>query len=266
MTDQPNQPDPIDIDVARALEALRSAEPPTGMEARILQTLEANRVAHSRAAASRVSGGAFVLMRSTFFRGALTGALVATAAACMAIFFAFHALHPAASPETAVTHVQQQVIATPVALNTGAPCQEAHERDEISARGPHAVPTWTGNPPIDAHRVPHPGSAWVGSEATTSRGPHLIPASFAPSHPAPPAPPTAQELALIQFVHTATPAQLAALNRPADGRSEAEREAAFNKFFGPSPEVLAIDEAQKKALGITDDEPAAPKTSKEGQL
>ncbi|HEY2861380.1 MAG TPA: hypothetical protein VGJ21_23420, partial [Terracidiphilus sp.] len=75
----------------------------------------------------------------------------------------------------------------------------------------------------------------------------LIPASFAPSHPAPPAPLTAQERALVQLVRTASPAQLASLNPSAEQKSEAEREAAYKKFFAPSPELLAAEKAEEEA-------------------
>ena len=259
-----NQPDPHDADVDRALSALRSAQPPTGMEARILQTLEADRVAHSRAAISRVSGGVFAIFSSTFLRGALTGALIATAA-CIALFFALRPQHTPTS-QTAAS-VQHSSSATPVALHTSDRCPDAPSLHDNHVRVPHPGSAWVENATTDL-RVPHSSRALLRDEweVRSSHHPNLIPASFAPSHPAPPAPPTAQERALIQFVRTATPAQLAALNRPSEPKSDAEREAAFNKFFAPSPEVLAIDEAQKKALGLTDNEPAAPKPSKEGQL
>jgi len=253
MTYQPhnaNQPDPHEADIARALSALRSAQPPTGMESRIL-----SRLAEPQPAS---------VFSAAFLRGALTGALVATAA-CVALFFSLRTPHPTPSQTTA--SVQRSSTATPVALNTSTQCTSAPSIRDNRARAPHPGSAWVGNATTDA-RVPHSSRALLRDEweVRSSHHPNLIPASFAPSHPAPPAPPTAQERALIQFVRTATPAQLAALNRPSEPKSDAEREAAFNKFFAPSPEVLAIDEAQKKALGLTDDQPAAPKSSKEGQL
>ena len=262
MTYQPHntqQPDPHEADIARALSALRSAQPPTGMESRIL-----SRLAEPQPAS---------VFSAAFLRGALTGALVATAA-CVALFFSLRTGHSTTSQTSVITHPAP--IATPVALHTGDQCSGAPSiRDRKSADGwdeksslrtPHPISAWLGSSTNGA-RVPHSSQPYRDEwEGRSSHHPNLIPASFAPSHPAPPAPPTAQERALIQFVRTATPAQLAALSRSSEPKSDAEREAAFNKFFAPSPEVLAIDEAQKKALGLTDDEPAAPKSSKEGQL
>jgi len=103
-------------------------------------------------------------------------------------------------------------------------------------------------------------------EKASPRSAHLLPASFAPSHPAPPAPLTAQERALIELARKANPALLAALSPAAQQKADAKRQADFDAFFAPSAEVRKIDEEQKQALGISDDEPAAPTSSKEGSL
>ncbi len=249
---------PIDIDVARALAALRSAAPPAGMEDRILQRLDARLAEPHQTPA----------LRSAWLRGALTGAFAATAV-CAALFFVLRA-HHAITPQTrAIAISQPSPTATPVALSTEAPCSGPSD-----LRVPHPGSARAGGA-ATAAEVPH-ASRIVGApfmhsredaherESTSPRSPHFLPASFAPSHPAPPAPLTAQERALEELARNATPAELASL-RPKQ-KSDAERQADFDSFFAPSPEVQAIDDAQKKALGISDDEPAQPNSSKEGSL
>ncbi|HEY5055211.1 MAG TPA: hypothetical protein VII58_03575 [Acidobacteriaceae bacterium] len=255
----PNQPNPPNDPLDRALAALRTAGLPEGMEARILHTLDA-RLAEPQPAS---------FLRSAWLRGALTGGLVATAA-CALVFITLRTERTTApqTHEAATIQPQQSPTATTVALRTSDPCPGAP-----SIRDGHGADGWDeksiqvrhsssvlGAPSIRDRRSAH---EW---ESITSRAPRLIPASFAPSHPAPPLPLTAQERALMRLVRTASPTQFASLHRPTDDKSDAESQAAFDKFFGPSPEIRAIDEAQRKALGIPDNESTTPSSSKEGQL
>ena len=256
----PDQPDnPIDTDLARALAALRSAAPPTGMEDRILQNLDA-RLAEERTAT----------FRSAWLRGALTGALAATAA-CAALFFTLRTPHSTVPQTNAgVPHSSRSISrdeweegtppATPVALHTGDPCPGAP-----SVRGPALGGNANGWDEKSSSGVPH-STRSISRDAWDTRPPHLIPASFAPSHPAPPAPLTAQERALAELARKANPAMLAALSPAAQQKADAKRQADFDAFFAPSAEIRAVDEEQKKALGISDDEPAAPNSTKEGSL
>jgi len=247
MPNQSNQPDRLDASIDRTLAALRSTAPPEGMEARILQTLDA------QLTEERVVVPA---LRTAWLRGAFAGALVATAA-CIALFFIIRTQHAVAPQTTPIATAQPSSTATPVALHTGAPCPGSP-----SVRGRQDANGWDEK----SIQVPHPSSAWMGSEGPTSHAPHLISASFAPSKPAPPAPLTAQERALLHLVRTASPTQLATLAPAAQRKSDAERQKDFETFFAASPEIRAIDEAQRKALGIPDDEPAPTNSTKEGQL
>ena len=270
MTHQPNQPDPTDLDIARTLAALNSAAPPEGMEARIAQRL----AAHSPAPVPFHNLRALIPGPS-WLRGAFTGALVATAA-CALIFYTTRPHHPA-QPQVAA-NTSHPITGTPVTLKTGDICMGAP-----SIRDGHGADGWDEHSPlaISTHspgRVPHPSSAWVGnvptnarvphssrpyrdeweehsSFAVSSRTPHLIPASFAPSKPAPPAPLTAQERALAELA--ANPAALAALS-PSTDKSDAQREADFQKFFAPPPELIAAEKAQDEALGLTKQTNAQP--------
>ena len=256
MNHESNQYDAVDVDIDRTLSALRTAAPPAGMDDRILSRLDA-RLAEEHIAVPT--------LRSAWLRGALTGALTATTA-CAALFFATRLHHTTAPQIAAIAHHAPAV--TPAALHINDQCTGAPSIRDQPALSQAGRPSRTSQDEDrwDEKSAPVLRSSRDEWSEKSARAPRFIPASFAPSHPAPPAPPTAQERALIQLVRNAGPAELAALNRPTDGRSDAEREAAFNKFFGPSDEVRAIDEAQQKALGITDNQPAAPKPSKEGQL
>lgn len=245
-----HQPDPHDADVDRALSALRSAAPPAGMEDRILQTLDA-RLGEPQPKS---------FLHSAFLRGALTGALV-TATACAALFFALRAPH-STTPQTAAT-AHPAPIATPVALHTSDQCSAVPS----SPQGSHPSSAVGANAALNAG-VPHSSRVlWRDEwEGKSTRSLRLIPASFAPSRPAPPAPPTAQERALIQLVRTASPAELAALSPAAEQKADAQRQAEFEKFFAPSPEIRAIDEAE----GVPDSSTGTPvpsaATPKEGSL
>ena len=275
MNHQPNQPDPVDIDIARTLAALNSAAPPEGMETRIAQRLAEERTPGAPFLRSRQDAHGWVVSHSAWLRGALTGALVATAA-CALILYTTRTHHPAQLQVAANT--SHPITGTPVTLKTGDICMGAP-----SIRDGHGADGWDEHSPlaISTHSpggVPHPSSAWVGnvptnaqvrhssrpyrdeweehsSFAVSSRTPHLIPASFAPSKPAPPAPLTAQERALAELA--ANPAALAALS-PSTDKSDAQREADFQKFFAPPPELIAAQKAQDEALGLTKPTNAQP--------
>lgn len=60
-------------------------------------------------------------------------------------------------------------------------------------------------------------------------------ASFAPSHPAPVLPLTAQERALVRLAQTADPKLLAALSPETQAKIEAQEADNYNKFFAPPP-------------------------------
>lgn len=254
MTHDHTQPDPTDLDIARTLAALNSAAPPEGMEARITQRLSEEGVPHSRAASSRVSGFiAAILPQSAWLRGALTGAFVATAACALA----FYIVRPQRAAQSQIaTNTSQpphSATATPVSMtaNTAIPCDNPLPHSSPDGV-PHRGSAWVGSLATNA-RVPHPYASFADRwgedrrpRTPSARTPHLIPASFAPSKPAPPAPLTPQERVLVQLA--GNPAALAALTHAATQKSDAEREADFQKFFAPSPELLAAQKAEEQAI------------------
>lgn len=257
MTHQPNQPDTVDIDVARTLAALNSAAPPEGMETRIAQRLAEERTPRALFMRSREDAHGWLASHSAWLRGAFTGALVATAT-CALIFYTTRPHHPA-QPEVAA-NTSHPITGTPVTLKTGDICMGAP-----SIRDGHGADGWDEHSPlaISTHSPGGPHSSrpyrdgWEehSSLPVSSRTPHLIPASFAPSKPAPPVPLTAQERALAELA--GNPAALAALN-PSTEKSDAQREADFQKFFAPSPELIAAEKAQDEALGLAKPANAQP--------
>ncbi|HWB32612.1 MAG TPA: hypothetical protein VG714_05510 [Acidobacteriaceae bacterium] len=210
-----------DDTLSRTLAALRNAPPPEGMETRIAQRLAAHTPSPSRWEVLRSS-----LPAAAWLRGALTGAIVATAV-CTLVFYMTRRLPSPRPHQVATATAPQAVRATPVTLQSEGSASPA-------CSGPAAHPAGVSHASSSSSR-----------EEREAQSPRLIPASFAPSRPAPPAPLTAQERALVEFVRTATPAQLAALSPAAEQKSDAEREAAFQKFFAPSPELLALEKGEE---------------------
>ena len=194
-----------DTAIDQTLAALNTAAPPDGMEARILQRLQRPMPAAQfrwRDLFTRTA------LASAWWCGAITG--VATASLLVsALLLAQHNLRPRQSvSQIAPTRVPAQA-ALPVAASSGCP---AHAQ---------------------IHR------AWVGSttgetiQAPVHRAQTLTSVRFAPSHPAPVLPLTAQERALVRLVQTVNPKQLASFNFDAQEKAEAQEIDDFNKFFAP---------------------------------
>jgi len=196
--------------INKTLSALKSAAPPEGMEARILQRLQQ----HANAAPAApfhwrdlLTGSALAV---AWWRGALSG--VATA-----LLFVGTLLLAQHSLRTISGHAQ------PAVSQVHAP----HNLAPVVASAPnapsHANPCVTPNLLHARHIVP----AYRAEASFT--------ASFAPSHPAPVLPLTAQERALVRLVQTVNPKQLASFNFDAQEKAEAQEIDDFNKFFTPPP-------------------------------
>jgi hypothetical protein len=267
MTHQPHDHTEPDQSIDRTLAALRTAAPPEGMEARITERLAARGVPHS--SRPRGMGGfiASLLPQSLWLRGAITGAALASLA--FATFLVAGHLAQTHSPKAANLNSSEANIDSPALKGRGfsrAVSATAADGTLVPEGASPCAPSQGpahGAPIILSAarpRVPHSSRGLLRDEweegRTSASAAHLIPASFAPSHPAPPAPLTAQERALVQLVRTATPAELAALNPAAQQKADAEREAAFQKFFAPSPERVALDESQ--GVNINPDKATSP--------
>ncbi len=197
-----------DASIDKTIAALKSAALPEGMEARILQRLQQPaQVAHFRWR-DLLTGSA---LAAAWWRGAFSGAAAAMflVGALLLTQHSLRAKRPAVS-QVAVTH-NLAPTALPVAASAGcpAPAQVHH------ASGRPA-------PELTTHRhVSHP---WIESSA-----------SFAPSHPAPVMPLTAQERALVRLVQTVNPKQLASFSLDAQEKAVTQETDDFNKFFAPPP-------------------------------
>jgi hypothetical protein len=208
-----NHDDAID----QTLAALKTAAPPDGMEARILQRLQH----HVPAAEFRWSDlFARTALAAAWWRGALSGAVTATLLVG-ALLLAQHSLRTKHG-QVAISQVVSTHNLAPAAL-------------PVAASSPNAPSHDTSGCPIHAQVY----RAWVGS---TAEGPNQqqvhrawvgSSASEAPSHPAPVQPLTEQERALIQLAQNADPKLLAALSPETQARIEAQEADNYNKFFTP---------------------------------
>jgi hypothetical protein len=202
-----NHDDAID----KTLAALKRAAPPEGMEARILQRLQQPVPAAPFRWSDLLTGSA---LAGAWWRGALSGA--ATAMLLVgALLLAQHGLR--ARPQHAVSLIAATRTPSPAALPVAALSQRAAANDS------RAKPCTT------------PGAMHVRIAAPARSTTMLSAASFAPSHPAPVLPLTAQERALVRLVKTADPKLLAALSPETQAKVDAQETEDFNKFFAPPP-------------------------------
>jgi hypothetical protein len=207
--DHRNHDDAID----KTLAALKSAAPPQGMEERILHRLQ---LQPAPAAPFRwrdlFAGSA---LAAAWWRGALTG-LTTAMLLVSALLLAQHTLRVRPGHTTlAVNHNSATRNPAPVVV-------------PVAASAP--------NSPALANLCPT-----QLRHARTYRAETLTDASFAPSHPAPVLPLTAQERALVRLARTADPRLLAALSPETQARVEAQEADDYNKFFAPPPAPPTTD-------------------------
>ncbi len=225
--------------VEKVLAALKTAAPPEGMDARIEERLRQHERAlntvpswRNRIAASPPT--------PTWWRGALTGAAMATLAIAAVLFAQHTSRTPLQHDQAAVIRLEAAPIAaTPVSGTPTRPCPS-----------PTVVRMHTAAAPIFP----------VAPPLTTET---LRAESLAKSHPAPALPLTAQERELARLVHTAGPTELAMLNSENEARVEAEEAAAFNKFFTPPPQPK-IDEDTTSTDNPVEKESAEDSTDTKG--
>jgi hypothetical protein len=225
--------DANEVAIDRVLAALRTAAPPEGMDARILQRL------HQQAAARTEPNQlpASSALASAWWRGALSGAAAATVAVS-AILLAQHAIRtPSArsqtSPSSTAAIGSPQAIAGTVSHS--APCG----RPTTLRTASH-----TPAPQIEAGLVA--GNLLAGTHAD----------SVAPSRPAPAMPLTVQERELVRLSRIADPRQLAEEEAKVDEESAAEfaRLSAHAPMASSSqPQPDGSPDAASKAGQGTDD-------------
>jgi hypothetical protein len=201
---------PHDDAIDKTLAALKSAAPPEGMDARILQRLQQ----HAAAAPATPFFWRDLLTSSAlataWWRGAVSGA----ATAMLLVGALLLAQHTLRTKQPAVSQVAPTHNLVPAVLPVAASAPNAPARATPCAT-PRLLQTARAVPVYRADTIPS--------------------ASFAPSHPAPVLPLTAQERALVRLAQTADPKLLAALAPEVQARVSAQETENFNKFFAPPP-------------------------------
>lgn len=195
-----------DDSIDKVLQALGAAEPPSGMNTRLLATLDAARAESHRARRLRPR---LSFPRLPTQRAATLGL---AAAAVLAISVAPLLLH-----HNAATHL------VPAAPAPVASLQLPRSQPSLAATIPataHARSTRVSPPARSTNKEP-PSTALDNLHAT--------------SFPAPPLPLTQQERLLRRIAHTGDPIELAMLDpeRRAQGRLLGDQD--FQAFFKPSP-------------------------------
>jgi hypothetical protein len=201
-----NHDDAID----KTLAALKRAAPPEGMEARILQRLQQPVPAAPFRWSDLLTGSALAV---AWWRGALSGAVTAM----LLVGTLLLAQHGLRARQPLVSQIASTRAPAPAALPVSASLQPA------PASASHASPCASREMLHVTHSVP------------VYRSEPMHSASFAPSHPAPVLPLTAQERALVRLVQTADPKLLAALSPETQARVDAQEADNYNKFFAPAP-------------------------------
>ena len=192
-----------DESIDRALAALRSAAPPEGIEARIIQRM------HSSEASPRAFRWRDLLTGSAlagaWWSGALTGA--AFAAVAVAAALAVHHGRAAAPPSQQMASTQSQPVKPQLA--------STHPASEPQPRcAPQEI--------LRVYASPPPAETAPASTPRTRSAPELAL--------------TDQERALLRLAHSANAAQLVSMNPENVAKVEAREEADFKEFFAPPPE------------------------------
>ncbi|HTV09518.1 MAG TPA: hypothetical protein VMD97_10785 [Candidatus Aquilonibacter sp.] len=251
--------DAIDHNIHRALSALRDARPRSGLNGRILISLE-----HRAATRATHSGGlpfhSFIvkgwgIARGNARRPAHVAVWSATAAAIVAMASLVTLHHRATAPAQTGSTTSEAVILS--------------EHSESKNHEAGGVPTSSEPFSTTNHilaeptrRVARPASATmpagcvhsgctvhdndtVADRGTTPSDAQLLADLHAPSHPAPPLPLTPEEKLLLRGLRDVNLTELAELNPEFRARQDADETTAFKNFF-PDPPPL------KQPLGDTE--------------
>ena len=229
----------VDSTIDRALSALRDAQPRSGLEGRILASLEQRTHAPGGLPFHNVKGWGIA-------RGTARGLALWTAASAAVLAIASLAVlhhhsqqnigvaHPLANAKgwdagtaAVLTNSAHRAQAEQPQVATESTPRMAHPSAFLKARGHDA-----GNPIHDDGAV-----VVMGGAATTPTDAQLLADLHAPSHPAPPLPLTPQEKLFLRMLRYGNATQIAELNPLMRARQEADETAAFKAFF-PDPPPL----------------------------
>jgi hypothetical protein len=192
--------------IGKTLAGLRDTEAPTGMERRILETLENQALARSRwgwltAFSLRISA------RPMAYAGALAGVVV--------LVLAIPAIHQRRQTSVLSAKAVPSAPLPPAPSTTLAASVEPQTPTIVTRPSRRAKPRRL--------EVTDPEEALAVREMN------------APSRPAPPLPLTEQEKLLVRFVRTSTPEQLAAIDSAKWAAHDEQERTEFDRFFGRLP-------------------------------
>lgn len=268
MNSQPAHANP-DFAIDRVLDALRTTEPPTGLEQRIAARLAQAAEARAQSAATTPSPSyiAVILNAVKDPRISLAPAKFYTAAAFTAIIAltTFTILHHRASTNTTQTasdihaqsrvpHLRDGALASKLAISPNAiaiPSLGYAGRQPLHAASPN-------NPILVADGASHPPSPSAQDPETIA-----LAETLAPSRPAPPMPLTAQEKLIQAATRPGQPIQLAELDlaRAPIVRAEARarQTASIDRYVRSLLAPFAVADAlQPTTLSQPQESPAAP--------
>ncbi|HUZ96555.1 MAG TPA: hypothetical protein VMU57_16765 [Edaphobacter sp.] len=201
--------------IEKALAGLRDAEAPAGMERRILERVQNRKTASTQwnwlmALPSRIA------VRSVAYAGATAG--------IVALVLAIPAIHQRRHAPTQSVKTMSSASLPPAPSATVAESAKP-QRLSIVTRSP---------------RRTKPREL----EVTDSQEALAVREMNAPSRPAPPLPLTEQEKALVRFVRTRTPEELAAIDPTKWAAQDEQQRAEFDRFF----RRFTREQADKKKL------------------
>jgi hypothetical protein len=195
--------------VERALAAMRDAEAPEGMEARIADRLALHVSARDVAGFRWRDIFAGSALAGAWWRGAVIGVAVAT----LVLGLVWLAGHRGRSSAGQVAVRERVVAAVPPALAV---------KEDV-----RSVPCFS------------PGVRVKGVVVRTSEGVRVVATKIETSHPAPAMGLTAQERELVQLARKGDAKELVSLDPEMRAKAEAQDAAEFQKFFAEPPVVDA---------------------------
>lgn len=203
--------------IERVMAGLRDASASSGMERRILETVEGRASARSRLGWRRrrpvwLSMPARPVAIRPSARGLTLASLLVAAVAIPSISWMRHAPAPSRAKPAATA-------SQPRAATSG-----------LIATSPQLP-----RPRSNARRVGRSGAK--RTRLVDDKDSAAVRDTFAVSHPAPPMPLTEQEKLLLRIAHAGDPVELAMLNPEIRARREAQGEAEFKEFFPPPPPI-----------------------------
>ena len=234
MTPHPHNPDAC---IDHVLNALRTAEAPTGLEARI-----AARIAQAAEARTVTTSHFAVILNAVKDpRISLAKARLYTVAAALTVLLTLttltllHHRTPPAAAQSKPIPIKPYTPAQPATLTQAPALANTHAPQGFSL-GSHSVLANTQVPQGFSLGSPiPPKNSGVLTPSPADPDAIALAETLAPSRPAPPTPLTQQELLMLAVLHSGNQEGIAALDPAKRDALLAQNELAFNNFFAPPP-------------------------------